>query len=190
MTKPLAILLCILGLSLLAYLAVNASPDARFGIVTIGGAIVAGIIKHSHTKQREILAHQHAQEREVAARHFESQQDGYQKFLNLLFRMFASGQDQSKVRPKEIVEAIRSIKKMALFSSGPEMIQAWDEFEIRLQEYTRPPITDAAALNLNLALDDLLRAIRKDLGHDDRVLERGEIVKSLILKKGEDLPDP
>ena len=60
---------------------------------------------------------------------------------------------------------------------GPEVIQSWNEFEMESERANSDPKEILAAM------ERVLRAIRKDLGNDDRRLKFGSLFGLLILPK-------
>ncbi|MDE2976142.1 MAG: hypothetical protein OXU63_01325 [Acidobacteriota bacterium] len=77
---------------------------------------------------------------------------------------------------KTILERFMPFKKALLVWASPKMIETWDAFEVAGSD--PEAMKDARATMLRL--DDILRAMRSDLGHDDSALPRGKLV-SLIL---------
>ena len=173
---PLNIAIVIIGGGALIYFGIDASADARFGIVGIVGAISAAIVNQRYINQREFTA-----------RHFASKLQGYQEFADMFFDLAASEKGGPRPSDEDLRERYVKMKKKALFSSGPTMVKAWNNYELLLAEAANKDPADNDPIEAVYALDDIIREIRRDLGHDDSSLSRGDIVRSLILKKDEQI---
>ncbi len=55
---------------------------------------------------------------------------------------------------------------------SPGVIRAYAKFREASQE--------ASPLNSVVVMDDVIRAMRKDLGHSDWLLQRGEVIKTFL----------
>ena len=161
----------VLGVGVLIYLGKDASADTRFGIVGIGGVVAAAIINQRYINQREF-----------ASRHFELKLKGYQEFGDMFFELAGAQKGGQAPSMDNLQKRMIAMKKSALFSASPSMIKAWNKYETSLADANHND--SKKAIN---TFDDLIREIRRELGHDDSSLKRGEIMQSLILKKGEEI---
>ena len=65
---------------------------------------------------------------------------------------------------------------------SPGVIQAWNSFELQSQN---APDTDPR--NIVTAMERVLRVIRKDLGHDDRLLGFGSLFGLVIVAEDKEM---
>ncbi len=136
-------------------------------IATIAAALIGGFFAlkgYSETKKREIAAH-----------HFIGKKNAYTNFIKLLLDIMIAHKEDTPL-PKEglskeeAITKIREFKQLLIAWGGTDMINAYNNYVIK----TSLDITDEERY---LLTEDLLCAIRKDLGHDNAKLKRGEIVK-------------
>ena len=144
----------------------NADPNVRSALVAAIGMFVVGIWSHRQIKKREI-----------DARHFADKRDAYMKFMDLFFNLMKGQRLKKPTKDSRLVEDLSTIKKHLMVWSGPEMLDAWEQFESE----TQAAASTSDPKEVLMRFDSLLRAIRKDLGHNDTLLAPGALV-SMILK--------
>ena len=59
---------------------------------------------------------------------------------------------------------------------GPEFIEAWNHYELKVDE-------NLSSEGHILEMEKVLRAVRKDLGHNDSTLEFGNLSALLLVAK-------
>ena len=144
----------------------NADPNVRSALVAAIGMFAVGIWSHRQIKKREI-----------EARHFVDKRDAYMKFMDLFFDVMKGQRLKRPTRGSKLVDDLATIKKYLMVWAGSEMLDAWQKFEAEAESSaSSSDPTDAL-----LSFDNLLRAIRKDLGHNDTLLAPGSLI-SMILK--------
>lgn len=144
----------------------NTDPNVRSALVAAIGMFAVALLTHRHIKKREI-----------DARHFVDKREAYMKFMDLFFDMMKGQRLKKPTKDSRLVEDLATIKKYLMVWAGAEMLDAWELFEAQAQDATSSPDPKKALMSL----DSLLRAIRKDLGHNDTLLDPGALV-SMILK--------
>ena len=163
LTLLMAISLLTIGVWFL-YALSQAGAGFQSGILALIGVVTAGIIAHRSAKSREI-----------EARHFDDKRSGYNAFVDVMMQQFqevkAGKKNQQKI--KEMQKKIIEYKKMLLIWADSDVIKMWNNFE-------KGGMAENDSVDILLKVDELLRAMRKDLGKDDSQLEEGELV-SLIL---------
>ena len=112
--------------------------------------------------------------REREARFFTEKQPAYQRFVDLLFDM-AKNPDKNINHNKIRIEMMDFHKYITIWGNA-NMIKAYNEFSSPVEEQAEP-------INRHLLLENLLYAVREDLGHDDSSLDRGDLVRTMIDKK-------
>ena len=144
----------------------NADPNVRSALLAAIGMFLVGIWSHRQIKKREI-----------DARHFVHKRDAYMQFMDLFFKLMRGQRLKKTTKDSQLVDSLSTIKKHLMIWSGPEMLDAWEKFEDETQE----SVSNPDPKDVLVRFDNLLRAIRKDLGHDDTLLAPGALV-SMILK--------
>ena len=129
-----------------------------------------------------IFAHLSAKKREIEARHFADKREGYKELVDLVFDLMTATKIGKKPPPQQhLMKKILEFKKMLLTWADADFIAAWEKIEQGFElDLAKDPV---AAL---LVWDDLLRAMRKDLGKNDVLLPRGALVSVLLDAEGKD----
>ena len=108
---------------------------------------------------------------------FSEKRQAYGKIIDIIFEVMSSTTSGKSMPDKALVNKIMMFKKELIVWGGPEVIQSWNEFEIMSEKASGDPKKTL------MAMEHVLRAIRKDLGHDDRRLRLGNLFGLLILAK-------
>ncbi len=123
-----------------------------------------------------IYGYSETKKRETAARHFIEKKNAYTEFIEFLSHVIDAHNEENPTpreglrNKKEAIAKIRKFKHQLIPWGGADIINAYNNYVIK----TNSENTDR---NLLLLTDDLLRAIRKDLGHDNARLKRGDLIK-------------
>ena len=166
MNKVITGILWILAIFIFAYLIyefvlyfTNAEKDIKAAVIgVIGLSLVA------------VFSHYFAQKREIASRHFSEKVKAFEGIFNLIFEMTSEAKKRKKMNEQEIHKRALIIKKDLMIWAGPDVINAWKEFE-SLEE---------SEANIFKYMDNLFLALRKELGHRDTNLAQGDLVKLMI----------
>ena len=142
-----------------------ADPSVKAGLIGLLGMFSVALISNYQTKKREI-----------DARHFADKREGYMQFIDLLFDFISSSKGNKKPTEKEMLPKIKLFKKTLLVWGGPNIIEAWNHFEIKSDEGLAPE-------EMLQEMEKILREIRKDLGHDDTQLKSGNLSGLFIIAK-------
>ena len=160
------ILLIVAALSIVGVLVwslLGADANTRSGVIGFIGMIAVALYTHYQTKKREI-----------SARHFSDKREGYIKFVDLFFDLTQSAGTNSKVPQRVLVEKFLPFKKALIIWGGPEILELWNSFEAKANDEQSPD-------EMMRVLEDILRAIRSDLGHDDSALPYGSLVALILV---------
>ena len=141
----------------------SADPSVKAGLIGLLGMFLVALITNYQTKKREI-----------DARHFTERRKGYEQFVNLLFDFIESSKNNKNLTEKEMLPQIILFKKALLIWGGPNIIKAWNQFEIKSSDKLPPE----KALE---EMEKILKEIRKDLGHDDSKLESGNLLGLFLI---------
>ena len=146
-----------------------AGPAVQSGILAIVGVVSAGIIANVSAKKREI-----------EARHFNEKREGYKAFVDLIIdSLMAEKRGRKPPTERQMLEKIIEYKKMLLIWADSDVIKTWNKFEIKGINN----IDNVSTLKL---WDELLRAMRKDLGKDDSQFKKGELLSLLLTPEDKD----
>ena len=149
----------------------EADANVRARIVGILGALGAAILTNFYTKRREINA-----------RHFSEKREAYRKIIDIVFQTISSTRSGKALPKKALVDKMAIFKKELMVWGSPGVIQAWNSFELQSQN---APDTDPR--NIVTAMERVLRVIRKDLGHDDRLLGFGSLFGLVIVAEDKEM---
>ena len=147
----------------------KAESSVIVGLIGFLGMISAALVTHYQTKKREI-----------SSRHFADRRDGYMKMIDLIFDIMQATKKDEKLSQEEMIEKIIPFKKTILIWGGTKIIEAWNQFEL-----TDLNSEDSTARLLKM--DHVLKAIRKDLGHDDSTMSPGSLIALFIVAKDKNM---
>lgn len=142
---------------------IRAEASVKAGILGAFAALTAAIIAHHFSKKREI-----------SARHFIEKQRAYKEIFDITFDFVSSNVTNQAVTDDDLMQKMIAIKKSLMIWASPEVLKAWIDIQ-RTADVNQSP--EAAILKW----ENLYRLIRKDLGHNDSSLPKGELM-GLILK--------
>ena len=173
MTKPqiwLAAVFLVPGFGWFIYAFFKADAGFQSAILALIGTGAAGIFAHISAKRRE-----------AESRHFEAKRQGYMELINLMMDMVVSKKTNARgPSNKTLLKKMIEFKKVLLVWSDADVIKAWDRFERCASNSTDPEATFEI-------WDDLLRAMRKDLGKEDSRLDKGELMALILVAEDKHL---
>ena len=144
----------------------EADANVKAGVVGVLGVFLAAILTNFLTRRREINA-----------RHFLEKREAYGKIIDIVFDIISSTKSGQKTPEKTLLNKMMGFKRELMVWGGPEVIQSWNEFEMESES------ANSDSQRILAAMERVLRAIRKDLGHDDRRLKFGSLFGLLIVAK-------
>lgn len=159
------IIFALLLIGLFGWSLIEADANTRSSVIGLIGMIAVGIAAHYQTKKREI-----------AARHFSEKRKGYMTFIDLFFGITQAQKTKKHLSDKQLVQKFLPFKKALLIWGGGKIIDLWNSFEIKAISGQSPE----EAMSM---MEDILRAIRSDLGHDDSALQPGSLVALILVAK-------
>ena len=139
-----------------------ADVEIQAGIIAALAAVFATLWTQRDIKKREREARLH-----------DKKMDAYKGLLDVLFSVLDQQRTTKGVNQARLVNAMRECKRRILMWASLEFIQEWTQ----LEEQSEAPVSDREKV---LALDSILRLIRKDLGHDDSACGPGELIGFLL----------
>ena len=155
-----AIWMAYIGTSLL----VQATVTAKLGVLTAAVAVATFIYNNNKQQIREIKARQFAEKRAA-----------YQKFFDLLFKIFAAERSENPLTENDMIDSMHQITKNFMIWGSADTINQYNEF-------TRQSSNQNPDDHLKIFdnVERLMRSFRKDLGHNDRKLEKLGLSKLLL----------
>lgn len=146
---------------------IAATATVKLGVLT--ALISVGTLIYNNMRQ---------QAREIRARHFVEKRQAYQKFFDFMFEMFLSQRRSHTISEAETIERMQAIVKDLMIWGSAETINQYNSF---IRASVNP---QDGGNSIFLNVESLMRSFRRDLGHDDRKLERLGLTKLLV--KGEE----
>ncbi len=140
-----------------------ADPGITAAIIAALIAVAGGIFSHNQTQKREIKA-----------RHFTEKKKAYMLFTDLMFKIILSVKNGTQVAQKDLEKGMMAFKRELLIWGDQDVLQTCEKYEQIAANKPEPR-------EILLATDELLRAMRKDLGHDDSQLKPFDLVSTCIV---------
>ncbi len=149
---------------------VKAKPEILISVLGGVGAVLLFVIERGYSKSRDIVEAHRPRKIET-----------YEKFTAKisLFLQRSSKLNQQPDKQKaldEVVTAVEEFIRESILWASPDVLHAYSEFKVQINENPSEGL---------VLFDDLLRAIRKDLGHSNRNLKRGDLFKNFLKNPSE-----
>ena len=141
----------------------HADPSVKASLIGLFGMFLVALIANYYTRKREI-----------DARHFANKREGYMQLIDMIFDSILSIKNNENLTEEEMLHKMISFKKSLLIWGGPNIIEAWNNFESKSVGNIDPKETLKE-------MEKVLRKIRKDLGHDDSPLKFGALSDLLLI---------
>jgi len=166
------ILCCYLLLSKFWNIFSSIDPRLGAGLIAASATILVSVISALFSKHLErrsaILAH--LREKKIPT---------YEKIINFIFSItFAEKLGKKQLSDKEMVKFMAEITQELVIWGSDEMITAFYTFRMMSIENTAGEKAEPFAILITV--EDLLIAIRKDLGHKNKNINRGKILGLFI----------
>ena len=130
------------------------------GFVNTFGKLVAVLAEQNKIRQREIDARLYGDKRRV-----------YQQFFKFFMVVLQNAKSNAtKGLTQKQMKEMLNLKTELVIWSNSDVIDAWNEFELTTE--TGPAGQPRLIL---LAMEKVMRVMRKDLGHDDSELTEGKL---------------
>ena len=150
----------------------SVDPKLGVGIIATSGTIIVTLIsvlvsKHLERKA-QILAH--LREKKVPI---------YEKIINFIFSLtFAEKLGKKSPTEKEIVKFFAEVTQELVIWGSDEMIDAFYKFRIENIDHANGLQTEPNGILFTV--ENLLLAIRKDLGHQNKNIPKGKLLSLFI----------
>lgn len=171
MTLTIIILIFIVGIiGYILYLVWNSSSQIQLAFITVTGSATGIIYSHFLTRKREI-----------DARQFSYKSEAYRKVFSMIMSTLKGVKNNKDItQENSFIDQVFDVKEQFMIWASSETLDKWIEFENYSQRnYNNPH-------GVLLILDRLLRAMRKDLGHNDKTLSDGAMIKFFLTPESRD----
>ena len=78
-----------------------------------------------------LVTHYQTKKREINARHFADKREGYMHMIDLLFDLIMSVKKGEELSEEVMLKKIMPFKKALIVWGGPQIIEAWNQFEMK-----------------------------------------------------------
>ena len=129
-----------------------------------------------------IFSHYFSQKREISSRQFTQKAKAYENIFNFVVEVVGKSDSGDQMNELEIGERSRSIRKDIMVWASDDVIKAWSDYEMAIGKYGKNT-------NVFKYMDLIFRALRKDLGHSDKKLLRGDLIKMMVTPSEHDKVD-
>jgi hypothetical protein len=143
---------------------IQAEPSVRLGVVTAIGSVIAFVANNAIQSSRE-----------RRARLFESKREAYDKFFNFFTLFFHKNNTETPMSETEMMESFRNLATGIMTWGSASTINAFNQYQ---RHNARQDHTDM--VDLFSRTETFLRALRRDLGHNDVALENLAMTKMMI----------
>lgn len=117
----------------------------------------------------------HARTREISENHRQSKIEVYNAFFDIVEKFqgeYANADFQSKEElPEQLRRDFQKLNRGLIVWASPQVIKAWMKFR---------EASGSGTTNVLISVDNMYRAIRKDLGNSNFGLETGDLIKSVV----------
>lgn len=140
------------------------NPALAAAIIAAAGTVLTGIIA-------PLIAKQYENKQNLKKEHRERKIPFYEKFISFLFQLLLHKQLKiEELTPDEAVKNIVEFSQQVLIWGSDEVIALWP----KLKNQTGQTADTASVLG------EMLLAIRKDLGHSNKGLDRKSVLRIFI----------
>lgn len=145
------------------------NPTIAVGMIAASATIVVSVISVLVAKRLEFRA-------TLAKEHREKKIPFYEGMVKFIFRItFADKLGLEPITEKEMIQQMASFTENLIVWGADEVIDAW--FKFRNKSLNN---NDGGGEAIMFEIEDLLLAIRRDLGHENKGLTRGKILGLFI----------
>jgi len=171
--NPLQFLISILAIGGLVFLAVKGVQYFSTVQKEVVAALIAGtvaLVGHYVVKH---LERKRAIEQEIRSKKIPV----YEEFLKFMFKFMKANKLGTPMSDEDTFDFFFGFNEKMVIWGSSDVIRAWSKFRLKAGE--RAP-------ELVFHMEEVLRAIRKDTGHNDDNLKRGDLLMLFV----NDLPTP
>jgi hypothetical protein len=101
----------------------------------------------------------------------------YEDLIDVIFRFFYEDKVGSKMSERQKVDALAKVQQRLIVWASDDVVHEFGQFRSRALAVAGDPAKAPATM---FALEDLLLAIRRDLGHSNKKIARGDLLRFFI----------
>ncbi len=146
----------------------SVDPKLALGLIAASATVIVSLISVLVSKnlERKALILAHLREKKIPT---------YEKIIDFIFKItFADKLNKKTPSEKEMVVFMAEITQELVIWGSDEMLEAFYKFRMQSIESSEGNATKP--FDVLFTVEDLLLAIRKDLGHKNKNLPRGKIL--------------
>ncbi len=150
------------------------TDEIKASIMGVGSVVLVAIISQHLSKKREI-----------ESRHFEQKTIAYSHIFDLMFKAIQLSKEDKELSPAQLASESLNIKKSLMVWGSPAVLKAWDQFEVTA---SAGEVSDEKnPLEILKRVENIFKAIRKDLGHNDTDLKTGDLFRLIVRAEDKNL---
>ncbi|WP_286756731.1 hypothetical protein [Roseivirga sp. UBA838] len=105
----------------------------------------------------------------------------YQEFINFIFKVFETASNDAKLNSEDLQKDFWSMNKKSTLWLSDRSLKAYVKWKKLSAEYSKMhKHSTLESLEVLVLLEDLLFEIRRDIGHKNKDLKRGDILKLFV----------
>ncbi|MEQ8855080.1 hypothetical protein [Gimesia sp.] len=158
-----------LGRQLIIAIADHDSEYAAPLIVTAGTIIV--------TVLSVVLSRYYETRSAIEKEHRDNKIPVYEDLLKFMFKIFMGTKTGNPVSEKEMIDFMSKFNQVAMVWASDDVLSAWIKFRSTSMDEEQ---TKNNPIRLMVVFEDLIREIRKDLGHKNKNLTNGKILSLFV----------
>jgi hypothetical protein len=147
---------------------IQLNPTIAAGLLAAVATVLVSVVSVLYAKHLE-------QKLTIRREHREKKIPVYEDLIAFIFRVMYSYKDGSSSMPaEEMIETHSRLTQKAIIWASDDVIKAFHKFRVASLE------ADTNKLGIALAVEELFLAIRRDLGHKNRGLYTGQLLRLFI----------
>lgn len=154
----------------------SVDPELGAGLIVASATVIVSVISVIFSKRQE-------QRVEIESQLREKKIPIYEEIINFIFRItFSERLEKKQPSEKEMIKFFTDTTRNLVIWGSHDMIKAFTKFReeiASISEGNRKPV------DILICVENLLIAIRNDLGHRHKKIKRGEILRLYV----NDIPD-
>ncbi len=141
------------------------NPTVAVGIIAASATVLVSVISVLLSKR---LEHQTSIQKEIRERKVPV----YEKLIGFIFRVFKGIKENKPITEQEMLDFMMEFTQNIIVWGSDEVIDAFHKFRVASMS--------GEQANILFIVEDILLAIRKDLGHKNKNLIRGKILSLFV----------
>ena len=147
------------------------NPTVAAGIIASGATVFVSIISVLYSKHIE-------QKINIKKEHREKKIPVYEELLKFIFRVaFAQKEGSEQLLDKEIIDTFSDLTQKVIIWASDDVVKSFHKFRV----VSIASITEKNGfLSVALSVEELFLSIRRDLGHKNKGIYPGQLLKMFV----------